>query len=304
MVFLAVRAGNLPAQVSMSALSSEAMDTPIPYLSVEGGLLDVMKSLEAQSGVRIEASPAVWDCLPWGQDTHLMIRARNATLRHALNSITRHLGLTYRLGDQAVVLEPSGALARLGRRATLEEVRVLDWLATTPLGLATTEPTVRQVLNTVDGRLLSVNSLFAVQDRGFDESTGAATIQVTRNATLFEALDDIDQQTDCTWYPWGHRLVVVKKVEAIDLRLGRRISREYHDADLAQVLMELSQDAGVDFAYEPGVLQEVPEKYQKVTLTLDDATVQQTLDILSGATGLKFTATEKGIDVTFGTGSH
>lgn len=36
---------------------------------------------------------------------------------------------------------------------------------------------------------------------------------------------------------------------------------------MARVLMELSQFAGVNFNYEPGVLQQVPAKYQNVTMT-------------------------------------
>jgi len=100
------------SEISSSALIGKAMDSQIPLLDAKGGLLDVMKTIESQTGVRLEATQAVWDALPWGQDTTLSIHASNTTLRETIETITHRLGLTYRLGAEAIVLEPSPPLAR------------------------------------------------------------------------------------------------------------------------------------------------------------------------------------------------
>src|ERR1700722_19996754 len=114
------------ASLSTSALMNQALDAPMPEVNLRGGLLDIMKGMENQSNVRIEAAPAVWDDLPWGQDTNLIVNCRNTTLRHALDTTARRTGLTYTIGAEAIVFEPSPAMSRIGRRSTLPETRVLD----------------------------------------------------------------------------------------------------------------------------------------------------------------------------------
>jgi hypothetical protein len=284
-------------QTSTSALIGRALDSQVAELSAKGGLLDVMKAIEDQTGIRLEAEPAVWDALPWGQDTTIGLHIKNTTAREALDVLTRKLGLTYRLGDEAVVLEPSPALARLGRRATLDEIHALDLLAITPLDLTTESPTIEQMLDAVDAKLAS--SGLAVQDRAFDTQGLSQTIQIAHNATLSDALDELDHQTDATWYPWGRSIVVTRKIDAVRLLLGKRLTRHFRDAPLEQVLTDLAEFSGVEFTYAPGVLQNVPPKFRRVTLTLNGATVEQTLQILSGATGLSFAPTDHGIDVGF-----
>jgi hypothetical protein len=287
------------AQPSSSALIGQALDSQAADLSAQGGLIDVMKTVENQTGIRLEALPAVWDALPWGQDTSVNVHVKNATVRQALDAITRRLGLTYTLGDEAVVLEPTAALSRLGRRATLEEIQALDLLAATPMALTTTSPTLDQLLQAVDAKLQDAKSPFAVQERGLDSGELGRVIQVARNATMMEAMEEITRQTDVTWYPWGHRLVVTAKTEAEHLLLSKRLTRRFHDVELAQVLTELSEYANLTFHYAPGVLRQVPGKYSRLKLDLDDATVEETLQTISGATGLQFIPTPDGISVTY-----
>jgi len=82
--------------------------------------------------------------------------------------------------------------------------------------------------------------------------------------------------------------------------LGKHLTRQFQDEDLSQVLTELSEFSGVTFYYSPGVLQRVPEKYRRVTLTLDGATVEDTLENISGATGLRFEPSDRGVEVSAG----
>ncbi|MGA2229838.1 MAG: DUF4974 domain-containing protein [Tepidisphaeraceae bacterium] len=296
---LGTQAADSSDPVSSSALINQALDSQVGELNVQGGLIDVMKSMEAQTGVRLEAAPAVWDALPWGQDTTVTVHAKNITARQALDLIVRRLGLTYRLGQEAVVLEPLPALARMGRRATLQEVHALDTLAGTPLGFDGDDCTVSQVLAAVDAKLKSTSPSVSVQTRPSADDQLDTKIHLARNLTLLQAMEEIADQTGATWYPWGDRLVVVGKLEATRTLLTKRLSRRFTDAPLPQVLEELSEFSGVEFHYAPGVMQQVPAKYQSVTLSLQDAMVEQILETISGATGLKFEATADGVNVTY-----
>jgi hypothetical protein len=117
---------------------------------------------------------------------------------------------------------------------------------------------------------------------------------------VLQALELLSAQSDITWYPWGHSIVALPKVDAIRLLLTKPMSRRWRDVDLSQVLLELAEFSGTAFHYDPGVLERVPPTFRRVNLILDNATIAQTLENLSAATGLKFTPTTEGIAVSQG----
>ena len=102
--------------VDSSALINEAMDRTVK-LQVDGVLPQVLKAIEDQTNVPIKAGPAVYDLLPWGDQTNVSARIENQTLRQALTAITRKLGLTWELG---AAIDPGGADARAGAGAALD----------------------------------------------------------------------------------------------------------------------------------------------------------------------------------------
>ncbi len=291
---LLVAAG--PARGSVtSELIGKALDSQ-QNLDLNAVLPDAMQQIGSATGVRLAADPAVWDLLPWGEQTTITAKLRNHTLRDDLTAITRTLGLTFAQTDDAVELRPLPPLRRLGRRATVGELAVLDRMSTTPLGLAADRPTVREVLAAVDAKLAAAKSPFAVDDRAPDNVLGQR-IGVARNATLLEALEGVAAQTPVTWYPWGQTVVVLPKNEQVRQQLGHTITVRYAGVDVAQVLLELSQRAGVPFDVEPGAYQRVPPAYRQVSLLLDDATVQSALESIGGYTGLGFDVTDAGVHV-------
>ncbi len=278
-----------------SELVARALDSQ-QNLDVNGVLPDAMQQIATTTGVRLEADAAVWDLLPWGEQTNITAKLRNHTLRDDLSAITRTLGLTFAQTDEAVVLRPLPPLRRLGRRATVGELGVLDTLSARPINLPTDRPTVREVLAAVDARLREARSPFAVDDRASDGVLGQR-IGVPRNATVMDALEAIAAQTPVTWYPWGQSVVVLPKEQQVRGQLSHTITVRYTGVDVAQVLLELSQRAGVPFDVEPGAYQRVPAAYRQVSLILDDASVQQALETIGGYTGLGFDVTDTGVHV-------
>jgi hypothetical protein len=282
------------AQQNTSALINEAMDKIYP-LDLNTTLPLAMKAIGDQTGVRIEATSSAYELLPWGDQTTITAKIEGKTLRDALDAIAHKLGLLVVLKDEVVELRPMPALVRLGRRSTVQELQALDLLSRTPLGLNTDRPTVRQLLEAVDQKLVDTKSPFAIENRSGDAARPDQQISVPRNSTLMDALESLPKDTRATWYPWGKSIVVVPKEDQIRNQLGKTITIRYNGVDVSQVLAELSQRAGVDFSIEPGAIQRIPAEFRTIRLYLDNATIKQALESLAGFTGLGYVVNDSGV---------
>jgi len=278
-----------------SALINEALDKQVK-LELNTTLPQAMKGIAKDTGVPVRAAPQVWELLPWGEQTNITAKIENQTLREALAAITKKLGLTFVLKDESVELQPMSALARLGRRSTVQELQALDVLTSNELKLDTDRPTVRQLTEAVDKKLEELKSPFAIENRADPESLKSdQQVFVARNATLADALDVIDTDTKATWYPWGKSIVIIDKEDRVRARLAKEISTRYNGVDVSQVLMELSQRAGVEFSIEPGAVQRIAPEFRNVRLILDNATIQTALETLAGFTGLGYVVNDRGV---------
>jgi len=287
---------------STSALINQALDKNVS-LQLDGVLPTVLKTIEDQTGVRITPTDQVYDLLPWGEQTNIKAKIENQTLRSALSAITHKLGLNWELGQFDVVIKPMPALARLGRRATVAELQALDLLTNTPLGEHKEQMTVQELVGAIDQKLAAIKTpSLSVQLRSGDpDDPQAGTIKldtqvnIRRDATLAEALQDMMRQSDATWYPWGKDIVIVPKQQQIRLQLDKTITARYTGQDISKVLDSLSQKAGVPFQVEPGAYQRVPPEYRSIKLDLDNASIRQVLDDIRGFTGLDYVVKPDGI---------
>src|SRR5437667_2669219 len=232
-----------------SALINQQLDQPFELTLKDDPLPQALKKIGDKTGVRIEPTESVYNLLPWGEQTTINATIANQSLRDALTAIARKLGLMFVLKDDYVELRPVPALARLGRRATLSELDVLDKLSSTPLNLSSEKPKLPALLEAVDQKLLEGKSPFAIENRLGDRFNDRV-ITVNRNATLSDALEAIAQQTEGTWYPWEKSIVVVPKEEQIRNQLNKTISVRWDSVDIEQVLQEISQRSGVPFSFE------------------------------------------------------
>lgn len=277
-----------------SALIGEALDQPI-NLQLKGTLPAAMEQITSETGVRLVATPDVWDLLPWGQESTITATIENQTLRQALTDITHKFGLTYELKDEYIELRPIGALRRLGRRATPQELAALDLLATTPIEMQENRPGILKLLATIDNKLADEKTEYAVENRAFNSGNSQQEIPLARHATMLDALDAIDTNTDATWYPWGQSIVILSKQDAISGLLNKTISLRYDSVDIAQVLLELSQRAGIAFTIEPGALQRISPEFRSIRLFLDNASIRQAMESICGITGLQYIITRDGL---------
>lgn len=286
--------GNCALAQETSSLINQALDQPVK-MQFDTVLPEAMNEIARRTGVRIRAEQAVWDLLPWGQQTNLNATIENQTLRQALEAITRKLGLVMVLKDEALELQPMPALRRMGRRATVQELQALDFLTSHQMDLKVDRPTVKELVDTVDQKLAAAKSAFATEYRPGDAVSPDKTIAVPRNATIAEALESIAKETAATWYPWGKTILIVPKEEQIRTQLSKTITMRFAGVDVGQVLSELSHRAGVRFEIEPGAIQRVPADVRNVHLMLDNSTIRQALETIAGFTDLGYIITPRGV---------
>ena len=281
-------------QPKTSALINEELDK-LAEFQLSGTLPQAIKEITNKTGVPIEITPQTYDLLPWGEQTTINAKIANQTLRKALEAITRKLGLTLELRDEAIEIKPLPALRRLGRRATVDELAVLDLLSRTDLKLDAERPTVKQILAAVDNRLDELKSPFAVENRAQADAILDAPVAVARNATLLTALEAIPQATDATWYPWGNTLIIRPKADHVRDMLGKTITRSWNGVDVSQVLAELANLSGVSFVIEPGAVQRISGDSRNIRLVLENAPISQALESIAGFTGLAWSVNDKGV---------
>jgi hypothetical protein len=283
-----------------AALINEALDKQVE-LDVHENLPGALRVIESKTGVPFKVDPAVYELLPWGENTDInIVKIKNQTLRQALTAITRKLGLTFSLGDEAVLVEPLSALRRCPRRATVQELRALDYLAGTPMPVAA-DTKVKTILDVIDGQFMKSNAAFAVEKhlQGDPRNPIEMVIDLPRNGTMLDALEAIAKQTPATWYPWDRNVVVVpKETHVRDLLSMRKVTIPYAGADVAQVLEDLRRRSGVEFTIEPGALQKVPPEFRRLSVIWDNVSIAQALESIKGVTGLNYAVTESGITIT------
>src|SRR5712671_6681145 len=78
--------GAAPPGEDSSALNNAALDKMVK-LELDTPLPQAMSTIAKITGVHIEADPAVWDLLPWGEQTNINAKIENKTLRDAIGAI-------------------------------------------------------------------------------------------------------------------------------------------------------------------------------------------------------------------------
>ncbi len=294
-LLLALSALALAQQDDTSALINAQLDK-LYEDELNHTLPETIKRIADKTGVKIEADPLVWDLLPWGYETNVTATIKNTTLRQALDAITQKLGLTYQLKKESIELQPVPALRRIAKRATVKELEALDLLRSTRLerdGRLSAE----KLISAIDAKLQAAQSDFAIENRA---ALGEQTVFVPRNATLAEALEALDKETAATWYPWGNSIVVLSKQDQITTQISERtVNLRLNGVPIGQVLVELQEQAGVDFIIEPGALQRVPAEFRIIKLDVQRKSVKEVLETLAGLTGLAYAVNDQGVHLWY-----
>jgi hypothetical protein len=271
------------ADEDWQTLIHQALDQPTDLEIADQPIADALAYVGQRTGVSIDIAPAVVEMLPYGAKTTVSATIRGTPLRDGLSALLRPIGLQFAIRGSQIQAEPVPALARLGRRATWEELELLDQLASSTWWGGVAE----QLRITVEGELLSADdAIGTLRERA--GKVGAGT-----------ALDAIEQACAAlrwAWIPRGRQVVVMRATDFYRDRLGSTDSFRYVGVPLANVLVDLTHRAGVPLRMEPGVLADLPtQTLNSFTLQAENMPYDQAMELIAGATALAYTVSDEGV---------
>jgi len=270
------------------------LDLPFNLTLQKVELSEAFKQIAATAQISLQVDPACYDALPYGATTRVSADFRQSKLRSAIEEVLVPLGLQQTASGATVVIRPSGPLARIGRRADWEELKLLQELRTSPdltpagNGEFDWSTALRGALENRPHLVISFAGEPAVPRAVHDRAMEQVKKQLP--LTAYRALELYTQLTHQIWYVEAGPLAGSGSIHVmpmrpwIDRQLQRPIQLAFSSAPLDQVVAELSHVSGIHFTPEPGLYRAVP----LVSLAATNCSVLQALETLSGATPIAF----------------
>lgn len=253
-----------------------AIDRKVESLTVRDAMIsDALADIGRQVGVKITLDEQSLELLPWGPQTRLShVDVSNASLREILPQILGAIGMTYEVRSDDVFVYASDPLKRINRRATWDELKLLQRCRDTEYSPENFKSFALQyrITSKVDAANMLEHQL-AKSGRG----------------TLADMLEVATGSLGWVWFPSDGAIVIRTQQAQIANRLARRISARYVNTPLARVLMDLSDKAETAFVLEPGMMIKLPPTtVQSYTLLLQSTSIRQALELICAETGLKY----------------
>lgn len=261
-----------------------ALDESLTVELTEAPIVDALEAVGSETGLPIELAPGTLEWLPYGPQTRVTLRARNVNVRDALDALLAPMSLTWQVRNGSVVIEPTPRLERINRRPTFTETQILATLAR---GEFTAERSMIDQLRELTG-IDDLRLRWLVDDEPAREQALRSADAALPGAGV-AYLDRLCHGRGWTWYLWGEEIVIVTEAEQAQRQIQRRVSVQYENLPLLDVLSDLARKADLPLRMDPGALAAVrDEARENFTLLMTDATVADALQAISGATGLTF----------------
>lgn len=267
----------------------QALDGPVNLNVTDTPILEVVQLLAQSSGIPIELQPGTLDLLPYGSKTLLSATVERRSLRETLTELLRQLALTFRPEGGKLLILPTEPLRRIARRATWEDLATLVRLNSTPWS--------PELANSLQ---------FQFQDAkaGYADANRERLLEATEAVGAGSAADVLElacEKYGWAWAPSGEVIVIMSKTRLIERLLNKRATVNYLQIGIEQALLDLANKAGVLLLMEPGALASLPPQMsERFPLFMENATIQQTLQYVTGLTGLSFSIEPNGIRISAG----
>lgn len=271
---------------TLEVLIIQALDQPTDLNVQEVPIRQALDQLAANTGIPIRLAPGCVSFLPYGSQTKLTATIQKRPLRESLTALLRPLGLEFVAGPKEVTVQPAPPLARMGRRATWDELATLEKLLSQPM---TPElfGTLRFQFQETGGEAVSNHERLGRAIGGVGEGIAA------------QVLDHACDSCGWTWYPEGQVVAILSKTKYVRQQVNRRVSVRYVQASLVGALTDLANRAGVLLRFDPGVLNSLPaQTTERFSLSMENATVWQAFEVISGETGLTPVIEADGVRIT------
>jgi len=270
-----VRAAD-PAATAAEIQLQRALDATIDLSFDKTELSKAFEAIAEKAKVSISVDQAAYDSLPYGATTKVSATFRASTGRAAIEEVLAPLGLEQAVSGSSVVIRPSAPLLYIGRRAEWEELQLLQSLRKTTLPKIEIDWTsdLRTLLGKPD---LNVR----ISDSAANDKAMAA-VRSLLPCPVAQALETYAAQSNQIWTVRGHDILMMPTKQWIAGQLDRPIVVNFSSAPLANVVAELAHLSRIPIEPAPGLYQAIPT----VSLNSNNGTVKQTLDALSGASGI------------------
>lgn len=280
---------NAPAKAQVDAGSadvSQALDQPISsFQTGESPVADALAALGQAVHVTITVDPESLDLLPWGANTKLKaLNVQDATLRTILPQILEPLGLAYSVQDSGILVTASEPLKRINRRATWEDLKTLQRANTTAWSPEAMEGFI------VRYRITSKVDAPALLAEQMAKSAGGSVATV---------LEDAAASLGWVWFPNDDQIVIRTMQAQTANYMARRVTVQYNNEPLADILLDLANRADTPINFEPGMMLKLPpETARHTSLALRNNSIRQGFELLSAHTGIRYSIQRGGINVS------
>jgi hypothetical protein len=282
------------AQRANEAMIQRKLDSFIDFEASNMPIEGVFSKLGHQTGVKFLVTQDTLDLLPYGSQTNLDVEFKQVRMRDALDRLLSKQALDWEIRDGVVHILPSPPLYRMLHRPSFDELALLSGVMNAQLkggdGPADALEQLREAVGEPKLRL----AIHVPASR--EELLTRAALKLPASGRQW--LKGMTHGKGWTWFVSGDAIVILDRKAQMRRQLQKRVSLRHRNARLVNVLLELSTAARAKLHLQPGVLMMLPEtQRENLNLIMADATVDQALEVISGATGLVFDVVEDGIRI-------
>lgn len=268
---------NLIAQALNQNTDLAVQDQPLKIAFVQ---------ISDQTGIKIEIDPASVELLPYGPETRVSAKVKGIPLKEGLRQLISPIGMTFQVLEDKVLVRATPVLLRIGRQATWDELALIDELSKKPFAGVVDHLSIQFQVNTI------TNPHADLLAKAKNVGQGSAA----------EVLDIATRALGWTWYPWDRQIVVITREQQAMRLLDKRYTLNYRRQNIGQIILELTDLAGLTVKFDSGVLDKLPaETRESFSLVAENYSVRQALELICGTTGLEYHL--KGETITIAAGA-
>lgn len=275
------------------------LDRQIAPMVVPDELLTgVLKKLQGTKADWIELPADTLAYLPYGDQTPVAFRTPRMSLRDLVNTLVEPLCLRARVvedthGKAVLRILPREELVRIGHRASIDEMELLQVLRS--LKVTSLQTPLKEQIERATNR--PVDFFFDVT--GMDASAAnrhmEASIKKMQQNTAASLLEQVCAENRWTWRVNENVIIINDRTKQVVHQLRRVVTVQWRELPVDDALIELGHAAGVPVQFQPAVMDTVEEQNRRLTWTIPNQQILQTIEKVTARTGLAYEIREESI---------
>lgn len=264
----------------LDELIQQALDQTVRRIEINNQPIpEALNIIERETGVRFTLDPTALELMPYGPATRVTLLVENMPLRDALRQVVDRFALDWRVENDRVHIEPAPALRRIGRRASVAELRLFERLASAPL-----DP--------------NLPIEFRVDPAQNPADAFNRAIQQAGTAPAARQLEAASAALGWVWIPRDEHVVLYSRRDFYRERFDAPLDLNYARIPLDELLLDLGRRSAVPVAFEPGSMARSGAAKRSVDLVQRQMSPRQAFELISGRTGLKYDLTDDGVHIS------